>query len=187
MKKLVGLVMAIAFTWLSGPAAAQEVLTDEILANADLDKGQRTFLRCRACHTLAEGERDKIGPNLWGIFGREAGTKEGFKYSQALQTADFVWTADKLNEWLTKPKDFLPGNNMAFVGIPREADRISLIAYLVRETQTVIGDAEEGDETTDAAPDGADDQTTDTSSASTEETEDEAAENASDEGDTAAE
>ncbi len=162
MKKLVGLVIVMAFTWLSGPAAAQEVLTDEILASADLEKGKRTFLRCRACHTLAEGERDKIGPNLWGIFGREAGTKEGFKYSQALQAADFVWTADKLNEWLAKPKDFLPGNNMAFVGLNREADRISLIAYLVRET------------------------------ASTEEAEDEAAENATDttdtdEGDTAAE
>jgi len=80
------------------------------------------------------------------------GTREEFNYSQALQDADFIWTPDKLNEWLTKPKDFLPDNKMAFVGLNREQDRINLIAYLIQETQAAEStEGDDGDTSEDAS------------------------------------
>ena len=126
------------------PAQRPE-LTDEqratILASlpapyseGDLENGRRVFARCRSCHTLAEGGPDMTGPNLWGVFGRPVGSREGFRYSDAVQAADFTWDAEQLNGWLTAPRDFLPGNRMAFAGVPDETDRRDLIAYLKVET-----------------------------------------------------
>ena len=100
----------------------------------DLENGRRVFARCRSCHTIAEGGPDMTGPNLWGVFGRHAGAREGFRYSDALHAADFTWDAEHLDGWLTAPRDFLPGNRMAFAGVPDEADRRDLIAYLKVET-----------------------------------------------------
>ncbi len=134
MKYIAGLVFAALTLGFVQSVAAQEVVTDEMIANADLTKGKRVYLRCAACHTLAEDGRNKQGPNLWHIFGREAGTKEGQRYSPALASADFVWGADELYTWLTKPKEFLPGTSMAFVGLPKEDQRINVIAYIMSET-----------------------------------------------------
>ena len=100
----------------------------------DLENGRRTFARCRSCHTLPEGGPNMTGPNLWGVFGRRAGSVEGFRYSEALQAADFTWDAEHLDGWLAAPRDFLPGNRMAFAGVPDETDRRDLIAYLKVET-----------------------------------------------------
>lgn len=144
-----GLVAALSWQ----PVQAQETLTVEMLEAADMDRGKRTFLRCRSCHTLAEGERNKVGPNLYDLFGNEARIREDFRYSQAMQDVDFVWNPDKLNEWLIRPKDFLPGTIMNFNGLPKEADRINLIAYLITETGGSLADiagAETGDAEGDA-------------------------------------
>lgn len=100
----------------------------------DLENGRRVFARCRSCHTLAEGGADMTGPNLWGVFGRRAGSREGFRYSEAVQNAGFDWDAERLDGWLTAPRAFLPGNRMAFAGVPDETDRRDLIAYLKVET-----------------------------------------------------
>ena len=100
----------------------------------DLENGRRVFARCRSCHTLPEGGANMTGPNLWGLFGREAGAHPDFRYSEALQAADFQWEAEQLDQWLAAPREFLPGNRMAFAGIPDEADRRDLIAYLKVET-----------------------------------------------------
>lgn len=135
-RHFVQLVLAGAFTCLTAVpfAAAQEVITDEMVANADLSKGKRVFLRCRSCHNVAEGEPHKQGPNLHGLFGRKVGSVDDFTmYSDALKTADFVWTPDKLDAWLQSPREFLPGNRMSFVGLPKADDRINLIGYLVSE------------------------------------------------------
>jgi len=132
----VGLVAVLSWQ----PVQAQEVITGELLEAADLDRGKRTFLRCRSCHTLAEGERNKVGPNLWGLFGNDARLRDDFKYSQAMQNVDFVWTPDQLNDWLIRPKEFLPGTIMNFNGLPKEADRINLVAYLIAETGGSISD-----------------------------------------------
>lgn len=102
---------------------------------AALKQGQRVFLMCRSCHTTEADGRHKVGPNLHGIFGSKAGTKEGFKYSDAVKNSGIVWSEKSVDEWLTKPKDFLPGNKMAFAGVPKESDRKALIAYLEDQTK----------------------------------------------------
>lgn len=99
-----------------------------------LENGRRVFARCRSCHTVAEGAPNMTGPNLWGVFGREAGSLPGYNYSTALRNADFAWDAEHLDQWLTRPRDFLPGNKMSFAGIPMPDERRDLIAYLKVET-----------------------------------------------------
>ena len=101
---------------------------------ADLANGKAKFALCQSCHTIAPGGANMTGPNLWGLFGREAGAHPDFRYSEALQAADFQWEAEQLDQWLAAPREFLPGNRMAFAGIPDEADRRDLIAYLKVET-----------------------------------------------------
>ena len=100
----------------------------------DLEKGKTTFALCRSCHTITPGGPNSTGPNLYGVFGRTAGTHEGFKYSDAVKNAGFKWDAEKLDAWLTNPKTFLPGNRMTFVGLKDEQKRRDLIAYLKVET-----------------------------------------------------
>ncbi len=103
-------------------------------SNADLDNGRRVFARCRACHTLTEGGPNMTGPNLHGVFGREAGGKDGYNYSTPLREADFAWDAERLDHWLENPREFLRGNKMSFPGIADATDRRDVIAFLKIET-----------------------------------------------------
>lgn len=101
-------------------------------ATADLSRGEQQAGFCRACHSLEEDGGDRIGPNLYGVVGRKAGTRAGFTYSRALSQADFVWTPQALDAWLANPARFLPGNLMAIPGISDAQNRDNLIAYLLR-------------------------------------------------------
>jgi cytochrome c len=122
---------ALAFTsWSALPAVAQDEMTNEEL----MKRGKRVFVLCRSCHTLEDEGRHKVGPNLHGFFGSTAGSKEGFRYSDAVKESGIVWSGETLEEWLVKPKDFLPGNKMAFAGVRKESDRKALITYLMSET-----------------------------------------------------
>ena len=101
---------------------------------ADYNRGRRTFKLCQSCHTLNEGGQNLVGPNLYGIFGREIGAVEGFTYSKAVEESDIVWTPEILAEWLESPRNFLPGNKMSFAGVRRPEDRTAVIAYIMAET-----------------------------------------------------
>lgn len=100
----------------------------------ELENGRRAFARCRSCHTITEGGPNMTGPNLWGVFGREAGRHPGYNYSNALKQADFTWDAERLDHWLANPRTFLPGNKMTFPGLPDATDRRDVIAWLKVET-----------------------------------------------------
>ena len=98
--------------------------------SGDLLNGKAKFAACRSCHTIKDGGSNGVGPNLYGMFGRHVAYAKGYKYSAALKEQDFIWDAEKLDQWLTKPKEFIPGTKMTFKGLPEQKDRIDLIAYL---------------------------------------------------------
>ena len=92
--------------------------------------GQAVFNRCKICHTIEPGGRNIVGPNLHGIFGRKAGSLPNFAYSPALRESGVVWDDDTLTKYLRDPKEFIPGDRMAFPGIKDEGQLADLIAYL---------------------------------------------------------
>ncbi|KCZ89485.1 c-type cytochrome [Hyphomonas johnsonii] len=131
---------APAATPAAAPAAAPGAPSPEF-ANlpapyntADYARGRRTFKLCSSCHLDKEGAGNLVGPNLYGLFNRKVGTEPGFAYSDALKNADFTWTPDHVDEWLTNPREYLRGNRMSFAGVRKPEDRLALIAYLMTET-----------------------------------------------------
>lgn len=92
--------------------------------------GKEIFSRCSACHTVAKGGPDGIGPDLFGVVGRKAATRPNFSYSPALKNSGITWTPDKLDAWITSPAKLVPGNRMAFGGIADAKQRADLVAYL---------------------------------------------------------
>lgn len=100
----------------------------------DAQRGQRVFAPCRTCHYPEKYVGHHNGPSLYGIFGRRAGSQEGFPYySEQLRQAGqsgFVWTPELLDLWLANPGTFMPGSSMVFVGLPNAQDRADLIEYL---------------------------------------------------------
>ena len=124
----------------AAPSAATEISDEEkqkILASlpapyntADVENGKAKFGLCQSCHTITPGGPNMTGPNLWGVFGRKAGTHPGFNYSKAVQEADITWDGERIDHWLENPRTFLPGNKMSFAGLPDATDRRDLIAWL---------------------------------------------------------
>ncbi len=103
------------------------------LAEGDAEKGEKVFKKCKACHAVGEGAKDKVGPALNGIVGAAAGHSADFKYSDALKTAaegGLVWDEESLSAFLTKPKEFMDGTKMSFAGLRKEDDIANVIAYL---------------------------------------------------------
>lgn len=119
------------------PAAETSQNTRTTVETPDLspvERGAVLFKRCRACHTLADGDRHKVGPNLWGMFGQTAGAKEGFNYSKAMAASEIVWTDETVSAYIEKPSAYIPGNRMSYVGLRNQEDRDALIAYLREQT-----------------------------------------------------
>jgi cytochrome c len=104
----------------------------------DLVRGELIALSCQACHSFGAGEEHLLGPNLYKLFGRPVASAPDFEYSAVLREAEFIWTLDELDSWLSKPEEFLPGNNMVFAGFDSESDRNDLLAYLAQATSEGI-------------------------------------------------
>ena len=100
----------------------------EIFASADPAAGERAFAKCRACHKV-DGS-DGVGPHLNGVVGRDVAAVDGFNYSDAMAGHEGAWDPDHLQQFLTDPRGFVPGNKMAFAGIRNIQERADLIAYL---------------------------------------------------------
>jgi cytochrome c len=112
----------------AGGAAAVPIAT--LLATADVAKGEAVFKKCAACHTVAQGGPNGIGPNLWAAMGKPHGHVAGFSYSDALKSVPGNWDFEGMDKWLANPKKYAPGTKMTFAGLGNPEERANLIAYL---------------------------------------------------------
>jgi len=105
---------------------------------ADVAKGEKVFRKCKACHAVGDGAKNKVGPMLNGVIGRSVAGVEGFKYSKvlvALGEEGKAWTEEELAAFLEKPRAYAKGTKMSFGGLRKEADRADVIAYLATFTE----------------------------------------------------
>jgi len=99
-------------------------------AAGDPTKGKTVFQRCAICHRVDQSGGNGLGPNLFGIAGRKAGSVAGFNYSAAMKNSGIIWSADKLDAYIEHPAAIVPGNKMAFAGIGDAGQRADVVAYL---------------------------------------------------------
>jgi cytochrome c len=112
-------------------AAPKEVPLPERLAKASIDKGKSTAKQCEACHTLAKGGPNRVGPNLWDVVGNERGKgRNGFNFSSAMKAKGGDWTYEELDKFLTDPRGYINGTAMTFAGIKNPQQRADVIDYL---------------------------------------------------------
>jgi cytochrome c len=96
----------------------------------DVGAGERAFAQCRACHQVGETAKNGIGPHLNGLFGRKAGTVEGYNYSPANKSADLVWSEANFRDYIKDPKGKMPGTKMTYAGLKDDQRITDLVAYL---------------------------------------------------------
>jgi cytochrome c len=111
-------------------AAAPAQPIEALLASASAEHGAQVAKQCQICHNLQEGQGPKVGPDLYGVVGRQVASVAGFHYTDALKKLGGAWTFEALNKWLTDPRSDAPGTAMTFAGLPNEKQRADLIAYL---------------------------------------------------------
>ncbi|MBF0138769.1 MAG: c-type cytochrome [Magnetococcales bacterium] len=129
---VLGFVVLLHFFAEESPLASR---TAPVAAMTGLvDQGRRIARNCSPCHDMTSTRKlTQVGPPLWGIVGKGAGAVPGYKYSQAHASAGqsgVVWNESSLNRYLDNPKEFIPGNKMAFAGLHDDVERKALIEYL---------------------------------------------------------
>ena len=110
----------------------------EILAMGDIAHGEKVFKKCSACHIIAKGGKNKIGPALYGIVGKASAVSEGYSYSKALKAHGKNWSFEELNAYLLKPQAHIKGTKMAFAGLRKVKDRASVILYLNSQSDSPV-------------------------------------------------
>ena len=110
---------------------------ETIMTVGDIERGRKLYIQCRACHSLKPNETNRIGPSLYGIINHQAGSIEGYEYSEALKQSNVYWNLDNLDQWIEKPYEMIPGNKMVFSGMRKKQDRNDLIAYIIDQTAEI--------------------------------------------------
>ncbi len=105
-------------------------LSSAAFAEGDPVKGAKVFKKCKACHTVDQGGRNLVGPNLFGIVGLKAAHMEGFKFSPAMKKSGLIWDEATLDLFLKKPRKLVKKTKMSFAGLKKPKDRADVIAYL---------------------------------------------------------
>ena len=101
-----------------------------LFSSTSAAEGAKVFKKCAACHSIAEGGANKIGPALWGVLGRPAGTIPDYKYSKAMAAYGKNWSFEEMNGFLIKPKDWIKGTKMSFAGLKKPKERAAVILYM---------------------------------------------------------
>ncbi len=128
-------VLKIEMAGEAAPAAAakDEPLTPigPLLATADVAAGEGIAKKqCASCHSFNDGGKNGVGPNIYGVLGREHGGVAGFNYSASLKGKPGPWTFEEMNAWLKNPKAYAPGTRMAYAGLRNDKQRADLILYM---------------------------------------------------------
>ena len=109
-----------------------------LFASTSAADGAKVFKKCAACHSIAEGGANKIGPALWGVLGRTAGSLTNYKYSKAMSAYGKKWSFEEMNGFLIKPKDWIKGTKMSFAGLKKAEDRAAVILYMNENTNSPL-------------------------------------------------
>ena len=109
-----------------------------LLVSANVTDGEKIFKKCVACHSITKGGSNKIGPALWGVLGRQAGSASDYKYSKAMATHGKPWSFEEINGFLIKPKDWIKGTKMSFAGLKKLEERAAVILYMNKNTDTPL-------------------------------------------------
>ena len=120
MKKLTLSALAV----IASSAATTAALAQDVAA------GKTSFNKCMVCHSIGEGAKNKIGPELNGLDGRKAGTAPDYNYSDANKNSGITWNEAQFKEYIRDPKAKIPGTKMAFAGIKNEKEANDLWAYV---------------------------------------------------------
>lgn len=98
----------------------------------DSKAGAQVFKKCQACHAIGEGAKNKVGPELNGLFGRPSASIPDYNYSDSMENLGIVWTPEIFAEYIKAPREMVPGTAMAFAGLKKEKDIENLTAYLAQ-------------------------------------------------------
>jgi cytochrome c len=109
-----------------------------LFTSTNATDGAKIFKKCAACHSIAEGGANKIGPALWGVLGRKAGSVANYKYSKAMAAYGKPWSFEEMNGFLIKPKDWIKGTKMSFAGLKNAKDRAAVILYMNENTNSPL-------------------------------------------------
>ncbi len=128
--KVEGLEKAVSSAEQEKTKIEEKVDISKLLAMGDLAHGEKVFKKCSACHMIASDGKNMIGPNLWSVIGRQAGSIGDYKYSKAMVAYGKNWSFEEMNAYLIKPQAYIKGTKMAFAGLRKEKDRASVIIYM---------------------------------------------------------
>ena len=109
-----------------------------LFASTSAAEGAKVFKKCSACHSVNEGGANKIGPALWGVLGRKAGSLSDYKYSKAMTAYGKSWSFEEMNGFLIKPKDWIKGTKMSFAGLKNAKERAAVILYMNENTNNPL-------------------------------------------------
>ena len=110
----------------------------ELFASTNAADGKKVFKKCAACHSITKGGGNKIGPALWGVLGRKAGSLSDYKYSKAMVAHGKPWSFEDMDGFLAKPKEWVKGTKMSFAGISSSKDRAAVILYMNKNTDNPL-------------------------------------------------
>ena len=122
----------------TGSASSESGNIMALFASTSVAEGAKIFKKCAACHSIAEGGGNKIGPALWGVLGRPAGTIPDYKYSKAMAAHGKNWSFEEMNGFLIKPKNWIKGTKMSFAGLKKAKERAAVILYMNENTNSPL-------------------------------------------------